>query len=531
MQCPACGHENPNDADFCEECASDLVRPCPACGTTNTPAAKFCKRCRAALTTGASAVSSQPKPPTAPPLPTAFAAGRYAVRAFLGEGAKKRVYLAHDTRLDRDVAFALIKTDGLDADGIVRVRREAQAMGRLGDHAHIVTIFDTGDEGGAPFIVSQYRAGGSVEDVLTKAEGHRIAPERAMKIAEQVCQALQHAHGRGIIHRDLKPGNVWLDNDGNAALGDFGLAIAIDRSRMTMQGMMVGTVAYMPPEQALGRTPDARSDLYALGAMLYEMVCGRPPFLGDDAVGVISQHINTPPVDPSWHTPECPKPLEALILRLLAKSPDERPATAEDVAQELRRILDRSTIDTVHPSQPDTATDLRGLNWAFFVGRREEMDQLKEALEGALSGRGSLSMLVGEPGIGKTRLAEEFGVYAGLRGAQVLTGHCYEGESSLPYRPFVEAFRQYTRSRPDAELRGQLGPGAPEIATLVSEIRQRFPGLEEAAKLDPESERLRLFESVTEFLHKLELQARAAAWALGGVGDRHPQHVRLKRGG
>jgi class 3 adenylate cyclase len=505
MRCPACSHENPNDADFCEECAGDLVRPCVSCGTTNTPTAKFCKRCRAALTAGgASSTAPSSEAPVlarTAPLPTAFASGRYTVRAFLGEGAKKRVYLAHDTKLDRDVAFALIKTDGLDADGIVRVRREAQAMGRLGDNAHIVTIHDTGDENGAPFIVSQLMAGGSVEDLLAKSEQHRIPPERAMKIAEQVCAALAHAHGRGIIHRDLKPGNVWLDNDGNAALGDFGLAIAIDRSRMTMQGMMVGTVAYMPPEQALGRTPDARSDLYALGAMLYETVTGRPPFLGDDAVGVISQHINTAPVDPSWHNPECPKPLEALILRLLAKSPDERPATAQDVAQEIRRILDRSTIDSVHPREPDAVTDLRALNWGFFVGRREEMDGLKEALDNALSGKGSLAMLVGEPGIGKTRLAEEFGVYAGLRGAQVLTGHCYEGESSLPYRPFVEAFRQYTRSRPDDELRTQLGPGAPEIATLVSEIRQRFPDIEEAPKLDPEAERLRLFESVTEFLH------------------------------
>jgi class 3 adenylate cyclase len=454
-----------------------------------------------APSTALSQPAAVPEARPAQPLPTSFASGRYHVRSFLGEGAKKRVYLAHDSKLDRDVAFALIKTEGLDADGIVRVRREAQAMGRLGDHAHIVTIFDTGDEAGAPYIVSQYRGGGSVEDVLVKAEQHRVAPERAMKIGEQICLALQHAHGRGIIHRDLKPGNVWLDADGNAALGDFGLAIAIDRSRMTMQGMMVGTVAYMPPEQALGRTPDARSDLYALGAMLYEMVAGRPPFLGDDAVGVISQHINTPPVDPSWHSPECPKPLEALILRLLAKSPDERPASAQDVAAELRRILDRSTVDTVHPQKPDAVTDLRGLNWGFFVGRREEMDGLKDALENALSGKGSLAMLVGEPGIGKTRLAEEFGVYSGLRGAQVLTGHCYEGESSLPYRPFVEAFRQYTRSRPDAELRTQLGPGAPEIATLVSEIRQRFPDIEEAPKLDPEAERLRLFESVTEFLH------------------------------
>jgi len=438
--------------------------------------------------------------PSASPLPTSFAGGRYSVRAFLGEGAKKRVYLAHDGRLDRDVAFALIKTGGLDADGLVRVRREAQAMGRLGDHPHIVTIFDTGDEAGAPFIVSQYHGGGSVEDLLATAEGHRIPPDRAMKIAEQVCQALAHAHGRGIIHRDLKPGNVWLAEDGNAALGDFGLAIALDRSRMTVAGMMVGTVAYMAPEQALGRTPDARSDLYALGAMLYEMVCGRPPFLGDDAVGVISQHINTAPVAPAWHNPDVPRALDALILALLAKSPEERPASASEVAAELRRIIEQAIDQNEAPAAPAVPHVLQGLPWGAFVGRREEMDQLKDALEGALSGKGSLAMLVGEPGIGKTRIAEEFAVYAGLRGAQVLAGHCYEGDASLPYRPFIEALRQYVRSRADDELRSQMGPGAPEIATMVSDVRQRFPDIEDAPSLEPEAERLRLFESVTQFL-------------------------------
>ena len=500
MRCAACGQENLEGVKFCGECGAPqrVEQACAGCGNVNPPGTKFCQECGRAAAPPAEATAR-----TAAALPASFGGGRYNVRSFLGEGAKKRVYLAHDSRLDREVAFALIKTEGLDADGVVRVRREAQAMGRLGDHAHIVTIHDTGDEAGAPYIVSQYRSGGSVEDLLAKAEGHRVAPDRAMKIAEQVCLALAHAHGRGIVHRDLKPGNVWLDADGNAALGDFGLAIAVDRSRMTMAGMMVGTVAYMAPEQALGRTPDARSDLYALGAMLYEMVTGRPPFLGDDAVGVISQHINTRPVDPSWHEPSVPKPLEALVLRLLAKSPDERPASAQEVAAELRRIIERSTVEPppAAAAEPDAVRDLRALNWAWFVGRREEMDGLKESLEGALSGKGALAMLVGEPGIGKTKLAEEFGVYAGLRGAQVLTGHCYEGEASLPYRPFVEAFRQYTRSRPDAELRQLLGPGAPEIATLVSEIRQRFPDIEEAAKLEPEAERLRLFESVAEFLH------------------------------
>ena len=129
------------------------------------------------------------------------------------------------------------------------------------------------------------------------------------------------------------------------------------------------------------------------------------------------------------------------------------------------------------PAAAQGAADLQGVAWGSFVGRRDEMGQMKAALDGALSGRGSLVMLVGEPGIGKTRLAEEFGVYAGLRGAQVLTGHCYEGEVGVPYLPFVEAFREYTRGRPDETVRGELGQGAPEVATLVSEVRQRFPDI------------------------------------------------------
>ena len=422
------------------------------------------------------------------------------MRRFLGEGGWKRVYLAHDTKLDSDVAFALIKTEGLDAEGLTRIRREAQAMGRLRDHPHIVTVHDIGEEGGQPYIIQEYMAGGELKELLARAEHHRLPVDQALRIAHEVCQALEYAHGRGVIHRDLKPGNVFLSQDGSARLGDFGLAMVTDLSRVTQAGTMMGTVAYMPPEQATGRQADARSDLYSLGAMLYEMAAGRPPFLGDDAVAVISQHINMPPVAPSWHNPEVPRALETLIMRLLAKAPQERPESAAAVAQELRRIRESSTEQLAIPPPAAPAADLQGVEWGRFVGRREEMDQLKAALENALSGRGSLVMIVGEPGIGKTRLAEEFGLYASLRGAQVLTGRAYEGEVALPYRPFVEAFRQYVQGRPDPLLRQELGEGAPEVAKLVSEVRRRFPDIPEAPPLEPDAERLRLFESVSAFV-------------------------------
>ena len=282
--------------------------------------------------------------------PSTFADGRYVVRKFLGEGGKKRVYLAHDELLDRDVAFALIKTEGLDEVSRTRISREAQAMGRLGSHPHIVTVFDLGEVdssgadpvGGAiakqPFMVTELMGGGDVEGIVEDAPDHKLPLEQAIGIAIETCRGLDFAHSKDIVHRDLKPGNVWLTSDGTAKIGDFGLAVAIDRSRLTQAGMMVGTVSYMPPEQAMGGKTTPKANLYSLGAMLYEMVTGRPPFLGDDSVAIIGQHINTPPVAPTWHRSDCPRPLEALIMRLLAKDPNERPDSAADVLTALEAI-------------------------------------------------------------------------------------------------------------------------------------------------------------------------------------------------
>ena len=205
MLCASCGCENREGATFCLGCGASLALSCPGCGKELPPGARFCDSCGHRLP---EAAPPTPSPTPAPTVPTSFAAGRYQVKRFLGEGGKKRVYLAHDTRLDRDVAFSLIKTEGLDAAGLARVRREAQAMGRLGDHPNVVTVYDIGEEAGQPYIVSQFMEGGSVEDLIDQAPDHRLPIDQGLQIASEVSQALQYAHERGIIHRDVKPGNI-----------------------------------------------------------------------------------------------------------------------------------------------------------------------------------------------------------------------------------------------------------------------------------------------------------------------------------
>ncbi|MEX2247913.1 MAG: protein kinase [Dehalococcoidia bacterium] len=455
--------------------------------------------------------SSSSQPATAPeaapftlPLPESFAAGRYRVLSFLGEGGRKRVYLAHDEKLDRDVAFAAIKTDGLDADGVTRIRREAQAMGKLGDHPHIVTVFDTGEETAAggvvePYIVSQYMAGGELTGLIDAADRRRVAIADVVRIATQIAQGLEHAHKHGIVHRDLKPGNVWLTDAGVVKIGDFGLALSLDRTRMTMAGTMVGTAAYMPPEQAMGGATTASSDLYALGCIIYEMVSGRPPFVGDDVVAVISQHVNTPPVSPTWHTPECPAGLEALITRLLAKDPAQRPKSATEVVEALASV-DVQSAPATAAAGPSEDVASGAIYQRTFVGREAELKQLQAAFDGALSGQGALVMVVGEPGIGKTTVTEQLLTYVSIRGGRSLVGHCYEeGSLALPYLPFVEAMRSYALSREKDALQEELGTGAGEVARIVSEIRDRV-AVEMAPPGNPEEERFRLFQAVTSFL-------------------------------
>jgi len=409
------------------------------------------------------------------------------------------VYLAEDTLLGREVALAVIKADGLDEIAKARFTREAQDMARLGSHPHIVTIFDLGCHEDEPYLVTEVLRGGSVADVMENAPGQGLSIQRTIAIAKQVCKGLEFAHSEGIIHRDLKPGNIWLTADGTVKIGDLGMAVALDRSRLTLEPTMVGTVAYVSPEQAMGGEVTPRSDLYSLGAMLYEMVTGRPPFMADNPLSIISQHVNLVPVAPSLNNPQCPQRLEAIILGLLAKDPAKRPQSAAAVLSALESVDDTREIEPNR--QPSDLTRVwRNLTNGVFVGRDREMAELKTALDDALSGQGKVVLLAGEPGIGKTRAVHELATYAALRGAEVFLGRCYEEQGTVPYSPWLQIMQSYMPEQDSSQLNSNFGTSASNITTLLYELQQQLPGRMSAPTQEiPEQAQHHLFASITEF--------------------------------
>jgi predicted ATPase len=327
---------------------------------------------------------------------------RYHLEAELGKGGMGTVYRAHDTLLDRDVAIKVLTDPRLGSVGRARLLSEARAVARL-NHPNIISIYDvaeadagkdfsylidghfTQEAQGMPFIVMELAQGETLDHHTpgTLAE--------TLGIARQICAALDHAHEHGIIHRDLKPENVTITPDGTAKLMDFGLARHI--SSDDPEPLFIGTVLYMAPEQARGETVDARADLYSLGVLLYEAVTGSVPFPGDDPLAVLAQHLNSPPTPPRVLRPDLPPRLEAIILRLLAKDPNERFASAREVKAALATIPINGGSPAARPNNlPSELTS--------FIGREKEIAEVRRLLAGT-----RLLTLTGSGGTGKTRLA------------------------------------------------------------------------------------------------------------------------------
>ena len=268
---------------------------------------------------------------------------RYEIYRRLARGGMAQVYLARDRVLDRPVAVKeLVPEFATDPSFVERFRREAQAAASL-THANVVAVYDWGSQDGTYFIVMEYVDGPSLSQVL-RSEGP-LHPRRAAEIAAEVADGLGFAHARGVVHRDVKPGNVLLSKSGQAKVTDFGIARALSSPAedLTQAGSVMGTATYFSPEQAQGLAVDPRSDLYSLGVVLYEMVTGRPPFSGETPLAISYRHVQDPPEPPSTHISGLPRGLEAIIMKLLSKSPDDRYPSAQDLRADLNRFLNGET--------------------------------------------------------------------------------------------------------------------------------------------------------------------------------------------
>jgi tetratricopeptide (TPR) repeat protein/tRNA A-37 threonylcarbamoyl transferase component Bud32 len=423
---------------------------------------------------------------------------RYRLESELGRGASGTVYRAHDTVLDRAVAVKMLD-GGLDEHARERLGREARAAAAL-NHPNIVAMYDSGEDNGRAFLVMELVEGANLRDAGALDLAQVVA------VARQLCAALGHAHTHGIVHRDLKPANVLVIRERTgltAKLADLGIALSRRATRITSEGTLLGTALYLAPEQALGPEVDGRADLYALGAVMYEQLAGRPPFTGDDPLAVISQHLHAPVVPPRTFRPDLPPGLESVIVRLLAKAPSDRFASAKEVDEALASAPLESAGETPVPSGNDRMALLDQLARGRLVGRRGELQQLRELWLRARHGQGHLALVSGEPGVGKTRLAHELIVFAQLNGGTVLRGGSYEYEAATPYLPFVEAVRGWARSVDLTTLRERLGDTARELARFAPEIETRLGPLEPNPPLPPHEERLRLFDQVARFFRAL----------------------------
>jgi eukaryotic-like serine/threonine-protein kinase len=289
---------------------------------------------------------------------------RYELEGVVGRGGMAEVYRARDIRLDRVVAIKTLRADlARDQTFQARFRREAQSAASL-NNPSIVAVYDTGEDMSTgvpvPYIVMEYVDGRTVRDLLI--EGHRLLPERSLEIISGVLRALEYSHQAGIVHRDIKPGNVMVTRNGDIKVMDFGIARAMSdaQATMTQTAQVIGTAQYLSPEQARGERVDARSDLYSTGCLMYELLTGRPPFTGDSPVAIAYQHVRENPIPPSRLDPDIPPWADAIVLKAMAKSPNDRYQSAAEMAADIQRAASGMQVAAMAMPPMPTRADYYG---------------------------------------------------------------------------------------------------------------------------------------------------------------------------
>ena len=292
---------------------------------------------------------------------------RYELIHLIARGGMAEVYRARDRLLDRAVALKVLFSElSVDRSFVERFRREAQAAAKL-SHPNIVPVFDWGEDTGSYFIVMEFIDGRPLSSILKSAGP--LSAERTAEVGAHVAAALGFAHRHGVIHRDVKPGNVLITEEQQVKVTDFGIARALNTEEsLTQTGAVMGTATYFSPEQAEGIGVDARSDIYSLGVVLFEMVTGRPPFLGDTPVAVASKHVRDHPPAPRELNPSIPPTFEAIILKSMAKDPAHRYATAEELREDLLRFNEGRSVLAMESAATATVAALGATQAIGAVG-------------------------------------------------------------------------------------------------------------------------------------------------------------------
>jgi adenylate cyclase len=362
----------------------------------------------------------------------------------IGEGGFGVVYRAEQPAVDREVAIKVILPEYTDHPEFVqRFEAEARMVAKL-EHPHIVPLYDYWrDEGGA-FLVMRWLRGGSLRDALERGPWEI---EAVGQLLEQVADALSMAHENGVIHRDLKPGNILLDEADNAYLTDFGIAKDVAGEGLTQTGKIVGSADYLAPEQAKGEPVTPKSDIYALGVLLYEILTGEHPFPRLTPIQTLQKHLNEPLPSIRRSRPELPIELNNVVQRATAKDPAERYADVREMLDACRRVLTPVGKVAVEPHLPAFLEEVEGereIAPSVFVGREQELAQLEEALQKALAGQGQIVFVTGGVGRGKTALVEEFSHRAQEVHTDLLvtmgncSAHTGVGDAYLPFRQTLE---------------------------------------------------------------------------------------------
>ncbi len=444
--------------------------------------------------------------------------GRYKIEKQLGQGGAGVVYKATDAQLARTVAIKVLNVEAnMAADKLARFRSEARSVARL-NHPNIVTLFDYSEEQGQPYLVMEYVPGQDLWALDNSFSPNLMPTEKVLTIVDDILAALEYSHQKSVIHRDLKPENVMVTPDGQVRVMDFGLARIEGQSRLTQQGLVAGTASYLAPELALGEPGDHRVDLYALGVIMYELLTGRRPFIDDDPLTIISQHIHAPIVPPQHYNSAISDKLQQIILRLLAKRPTERYTNATEVREALAEVTLQLRGGVTHEltqqyTVPKTTTSspaithrdlLDRIARGKMIGRKAELDYLKEQWDKVRLGEqeyGRFILLSGEGGIGKTRLLRELEVYTSLRDGYVLKDTATEKDTNRPYALFTDALHHYIQQQDTAILQRQMpGQIAGEMVKFIPQLVDKLGFIPANPQLEPEAERARLLTQISNFV-------------------------------